>query len=141
MDWIHSRRGPGLKHSQTGGALSALSMLPPPPLHLIAIFSIVIFLLSFSHHADYKAELQRNTNFLFFLLPFILIFLVGYLLIVTGGLYYFQSSRARHEPLHQSTAAAAAVAASFPWGVAALVVLLLALLYYQSSFHSKWFGH
>ncbi|GAB4838474.1 hypothetical protein Ancab_028018 [Ancistrocladus abbreviatus] len=136
MDWIHRRRGLESKQGWRGQTLASIST---PPLHLLAVFAIVILLLSFSHHADYKAQLQRNTQFLSFLLPFILVFLVGHLL-MSGGFYYFLHSRSGHGPIHRSPAAAAEAAASFPWGVAALVVVVLVLLSYQSAFHSKWFG-
>jgi len=132
MDWFYpKRRGPEWKQGWTGQTLASISA---PPLPLLAIFAIVIFLLSISQYTNYKAQLQYSMiNFQLFLLllPILLIFLV------LSGL---TSGRFTLWPLRPDRDTAARRTGGSPWGVAILLVVLLLLVSYQSSFHSKWFG-
>lgn len=131
MEWFYTRRrGPEWKQGWTGQTLASIS---PPPLHLLIIFGIVIFLLWFSQSADYKAQLKStaiNFQLFLFLLPILLIlFMASY---STSWRFNFPLWRQEHDPKQRAGAS--------PLGVAILVVVLLVLLSYQSSFHSKWFG-
>ena len=125
MEWLHyKRRGPEWKHGWTGQMLNNIST---PPLPLLAIFAIVILLLSLSNYASSKAILYESANNLqlfLFLLPILFIFMM---VSSTNGRLSFQDG-----PNHRG--------GSFPWGVAALVVVLLVLVSYQFAFQSKWFG-
>lgn len=131
MDWFYPRRGPEWKQGWTGQTMASLSL---PPLPLLAVFAIVIFLLSLSQSSNYKEKLDNAaTNFqlFLFLVPIVLILLMRPSF--TGGWFNFWTPKPRQESLiHRS--------GGFPWGIAILVVVLLVLVSYQSSFHSKWFA-
>lgn len=125
MEWIlHKRRGPEWKHGWTGQTFNNIST---PPLPLLAIFAIVILLLSLSNYTSSKARLYESANKLqlfVFLLPILFIFMIA------------SSSNWRLSFQDGSSHGGG----SFPWGVAVLVVVLLVLVSYQSAFQSKWFG-
>ncbi|KAK9666843.1 hypothetical protein RND81_14G215300 [Saponaria officinalis] len=121
---------------------SSISM---PPIHLLAIFCIVILLLSISYHGDYKkAQIERNVQFGMLLFPFVAIFGVGFLL-MNGGLYNFQLMSPLKKFAPESTvyqlmsplkkfAPESTVyrsVASFPWRVVVAVVVLMVLLFWR----------
>ncbi|EYU40402.1 hypothetical protein ABFS82_14G117900 [Erythranthe guttata] len=132
MDWIHTkRRGPQWKQGWTEQTFSSISA---PPLPLIAVFAIVIFLLSISSYSSYKEQMSStliNFKILLFLASLLLVFFVR------SSLFDFWTSSQNGQ--RQVRWQWAHVVAGFPWGVAALVVVLLVLVSYQSTFHSKWF--
>ncbi|KAK6946385.1 hypothetical protein RJ641_013929 [Dillenia turbinata] len=132
MDWVlYKRRGPEWKRGWAGQTMASISM---PPLPLLAIFAIVIFLLSLSQYSGYKAQLQYsivNFQLLLFLIPILLVFLMASVS-VQGGRYVFRIPGLDHDSLGR--------VGSSPWGVAILVAVLLVLVSYQSLFHSQWFS-
>ncbi|KAL7125436.1 hypothetical protein ABFS83_14G117100 [Erythranthe nasuta] len=132
MDWIHTkRRGPQWKQGWTEQTFSSISA---PPFPLIAVFAIVIFLLSISQYSSYKEQMSStliNFKILLFLASLLLVFFVR-----SSLLDFWMSSQNGQRQMRWQWAH---VAAGFPWGVAALVVVLLVLVSYQSTFHSKWF--
>ncbi|KAK3001088.1 hypothetical protein RJ639_021461 [Escallonia herrerae] len=131
MDWFYpKRRGPEWKQGWTSQTLHSIST---PPLPLLAILAIVVFLLSISQYTNYKSQLNNTMiSFQVFLLlvPVLLIFFIrsG----VASGRFNFWLPRPRQEVGYRTGAS--------PWGVAVLVVVLLVLVSYQSSVHSKWFA-
>ncbi|KAI3447981.1 hypothetical protein Pfo_004646 [Paulownia fortunei] len=137
MDWIHTRkRGPEWKHGWTDQALSSISA---PPLPLVAVFAIVIFLLSLSQYTTYKEHMRYtvvNFKILLFLVPLLLIFFLRSSLLTGGRWFNFWSSSQHGRQVRRELAHGMS---GFPWGMAVLVVALLVLVSYQSSFHSKWF--
>ncbi|KAL8540140.1 hypothetical protein ACS0TY_001650 [Phlomoides rotata] len=137
MDWIQSRkRGPEWKQGWTAQTLTTMSA---PPLPLVAVFAIVIFLLSLSQYTAYKEQMQYtmiNFKIFFFLLPVLLVFFLRSSLLSGGGWLNFGDSSQQGRQVRRQLARGMA---GFPWGVAVLVVALLVLVSYQSSFQSKWF--
>ncbi|KAL7236968.1 hypothetical protein ACSBR1_020121 [Camellia fascicularis] len=135
MEWLYpKRRGPEWKQGWTGQTLASISI---PPFPLLAIFAIVIFLLSLSQYTNYKAQMQHtmiNLQLFLFLLPILLIVIM--LSGLTSGRFNFWFLQSEHNPTHRSERGGG----GSPWGVAILVVVLLLLVSYQSSFQSKWFG-
>ncbi|KAL6497894.1 hypothetical protein OROHE_026740 [Orobanche hederae] len=135
MGWIHSKkRGPEWKQSWTDQTLSSISA---PPLPLIAVFAIVIFLLSLSQYNTYKEQMRYTAvsfKIFLFLVPVLLIVFIRSSLLSSGGwwLNWWPS------PPHGRRELACGVA-GFPWGVAVLVAVLLVMVFYHSSFQSKWF--
>lgn len=133
MDWVYpKRRGPEWKQSWTTQTLYNVSS---PPLPLLAVFAIVIFLLSVSQYTTFKSQLNNHKisfQFVLFLVPVLLIFIMRSSLIPTGKFNFWGRIQ---QPRHLSQQSGAS-----PWGVAILLVVLLILVSYQSSFHSKWFG-
>ncbi|PSS29495.1 DNA polymerase subunit gamma-1 like [Actinidia chinensis var. chinensis] len=127
MEWLYpKRRGPEWKHGWTEQTLASITT---PPLPLLAIFAIVIFLLCLSQYTNYKAQIQHsmiNFQLVLFLLPVLLIF------VLLSG---FTSGRFNIRALSSDQRSG-----GFPWPVAVLVVVLLVLVSYQSSFHSKRLG-
>ncbi|XP_042012283.1 uncharacterized protein LOC121760720 [Salvia splendens] len=122
MAWNNMRkRGPEWKHGWTGQALSSISA---PPLPLVTVFAIVVFLLSLSQYATYRELMHYamfNFKILMFVAPVLLVFLLrSSLLSSVGGIRFRE-------------------AGTFPWGVALVLVALLLLLSYQSSVQSRWF--
>ncbi|XP_027162420.1 uncharacterized protein LOC113762960 [Coffea eugenioides] len=130
MDWFYSRRGPEWKQGWRGQTMASLSL---PPLPLLAIFAIVIFLLSLSQSTNYREQLSPATidlKLLLFLVPILLILLIRPSF--SGGWFNFGTPKPRPgSSAHQS--------GGFPWGVALLVGILVVLVSYQSSFQSMWF--
>ncbi|KAL2490646.1 hypothetical protein Adt_26274 [Abeliophyllum distichum] len=133
MDWVYTkRRGPEWKQGWTGQTLGSVSA---PPLPLVAIFAIVMFLLSLSQYKSYKDQMYHaviSFKLCLFLVPIFLVFLMRSTF--TSSMSNFWSSQprnARHDWARGMV--------GFPWGVAVLVVVLLVLVSYQSSFHSQWF--
>ncbi|KAL7206889.1 hypothetical protein ACSBR2_019568 [Camellia fascicularis] len=137
MEWLYpKRRGPEWKQGWTRQTLASISI---PPFPLLAIFAIVIFLLSLSQYTNYKAQMQHtmiNLQLFLFLLPILLIVIM--LSGLTSGRFNFWFLQSEHNPTHWSERGGGG--GGSPWGVAILVVVLLLLVSYQSSFHSKWFG-
>lgn len=130
MDWLHPRRrGSEWKQGWTGQTLASFS-LPPAP--LLAMFAIVILLLSISQGTSYKEQLDRASiifQLLLFLAPVFLIFLMRSSF--TTWRFNFWAPQPGRDSFR--------LPGGFPWGVAISVVALLVLLSYQSSFQSKWF--
>ncbi|KAL0454118.1 UNVERIFIED_CONTAM: hypothetical protein Slati_0751000 [Sesamum latifolium] len=132
MDWFYPRRrGPEWKQGWTDQTLSSISA---PPLPLMAIFAIVIFLLSLPGYYAYKEQMHYtmiNFKILLFLVPVLLIFFMHSSLLNSGWWLNFRSSSpARRQELARGIS-------GFPWAVAVLVAVLLVLVSYQSSFQSK----
>ncbi|KAK7283414.1 hypothetical protein RIF29_12914 [Crotalaria pallida] len=133
MVWpLKERRGPAWKQGWTNNTLSSLSA---PPLQLVAIVSIVMFLLLVPSIINFKSTMQTATiNFNIFLLvlPLMLIFIAHFIskhgekIVVPRPLLIFRRARAQTE------------GGGSPWGVAALVVLLLVLALCHSNFRSMW---
>ncbi|XP_073119025.1 uncharacterized protein [Henckelia pumila] len=136
MDWVYNkRRGPEWKQGWTDQTLASISA---PPLPLVAVFTIVIFLLSLSQYSTYKEHVQNSVisfKLLLFLVPVFLIFFMRSSLISGGGFDLSNFS----QPGRQVKREFARGMAGFPWGMAVLVVVLLVLVSYQSTFQSKWF--
>ncbi|KAK6916683.1 hypothetical protein RJ641_019544 [Dillenia turbinata] len=99
MDWVlYKRRGPEWKHGWAGRTMASISM---PPLPLLAIFTIVIFLLSMSQYSGYKAQLHYSIvsfQLLPFLIPILLLFLMASIS-VQGGRYVFRIPGLDHDSL------------------------------------------
>ncbi|XAR72735.1 hypothetical protein NMG60_11019475 [Bertholletia excelsa] len=131
MEWLYpKRRGPEWKQGWTERTLYSISL---PPLPLLAIFAIVIFLLFVSQYTSYKAQVHSasaNLHLFLFLLPILLAFIM--LPVLAGGRIAFWASPYNEEPRQRGGGS--------PWGVAILVVVLLVLVSYHSSVQSKWFG-
>ncbi|KAG8364393.1 hypothetical protein BUALT_Bualt19G0124200 [Buddleja alternifolia] len=138
MDWIYTkRRGPEWKQGWRDQTFSSISA---PPLPLLAVFAIVIFLLSLSQYSNYKEQMHYTMisfKLLLLLVPVLLILFIrsGPL---TGEGWWFNlwpsTQRGRQTRREWGPGMS-----GFPWGVAVLVVVLLVLVSYQSSFHSMWF--
>ncbi|KAL8139284.1 hypothetical protein V2J09_005305 [Rumex salicifolius] len=106
--------------------------MSPPPLPLLAIFTIVIFYLLLTSYFSYKEQVERTVigfNVFLFLLPVILIILARGLA-DEGGLRV-RIPKPDHDSIHR--------AGRSPWGVAVLVAVLLVLISYHNYFKSKWF--
>ncbi|KAL0348461.1 UNVERIFIED_CONTAM: hypothetical protein Sangu_1073900 [Sesamum angustifolium] len=135
MEWFYARRrGPEWKQGWTDQTLSSISA---PPLPLMAIFAIVIFLLSLSNYNAYKEQMHYtmiNFKILLFLVPVLLIIFMHSSLLNTGGWLNFRSSSPPRLRMRQELARGIS---GFPWAVAVLVAVLLVLVSYQSSFQSK----
>lgn len=115
--------------------MNTLSSLSAPPLQLLFIVGIVMFLLFVPSYINFKSTVQTATiGFHVFLLvlPLLLIFIAytiskyGPRLVLPAPPSFFGSVPVRTE------------AGGFPWGVAALVLLLLVLASYLSDFRSMW---
>ena len=122
------RRGPAWKH---GWTVSTLSSISAPPLPLVLIIGIVIFLLSISSYLNYKSTMQNvmiNFNMILLVLPLLLIFITHS--VSRYGQIVIPALHVKQQFLGQ--------AGRSPWGVAALVVLLLVLVSYQPTFKSMW---
>ncbi|KAL6514530.1 hypothetical protein OROGR_020109 [Orobanche gracilis] len=136
MGWIHTkRRGPEWKQSWTNQTLS--SSMSAPPLPLIAVFAIVVFLLSLSQYNTYKEQMRYTLvsfKIFLFLVPVLLIIFIRSSLLSSRGwwLNWWPSQPHVRRELAPGVA-------GFPWGVAVLVVVLLVLVFYHPSFRSKWF--
>ncbi|KAK4424090.1 hypothetical protein Salat_1602400 [Sesamum alatum] len=132
MDWVYTRkRGPEWKQGWTDQTLSSISA---PPLPLMAIFAIVIFLLSLSNYSAYKEQMHStmiNFKIILFLVPVLLVFFMRSSLLNARGWLNFPPGR------RQVRQELARGISGFPWSVAALVAVLLVLVSYQSSFQSK----
>jgi len=132
MAWLwKERRGPAWKQGWTTNTLCSLSA---PPLQLLTIVAIVMFLLFVPSYVNFKSTVQTaNLAFHVFLLllPLFLIFVAyaiskhGSRLVLPAPPPFFGGIRVRTE-------------GGFPWGVAALVVLLFVLASYLSNFRSMW---
>lgn len=137
MAWpLKERRGPAWKQ---GWTINTLSSISAPPLQLVSIVGIVMFLLFVPSYINFKSTVQTATvGFHLFLLflPLLLIFIAyfvsrcGTRLVLPLPLWLLFGRRARREE--------AAGGSSSPWGVATLVVLLLVLASYLSNCRSMW---
>ncbi|CDO96951.1 unnamed protein product [Coffea canephora] len=124
MGWFYSRRGPEWKQGWRGQTMASLSL---PPLPLLAIFAIVICLLSLPQSTS---AATIDLKLLLFSVPILLILLIRPSF--SGGWFNFGTPKpGPGSSAHQS--------GGFPWGVALLVVILVVLVSYQSSFQSMWF--
>ncbi|CAL0305869.1 unnamed protein product [Lupinus luteus] len=133
MVWpLKERRGPAWKQGWTKNTLSSISA---PPFQLVAIVSIVMFLLLVPSFINFKSTMHTatiNFNIFLLLLPLVLIFIAHFIsrygesLVVPVPRSIFRLSRA------------GTGGGGSPWGVAALVVLLLVLALCRSNFRSMW---
>ncbi|KAG5613477.1 hypothetical protein H5410_024758 [Solanum commersonii] len=130
MGWfIGERRGVSWR-DQTLESLSA------PPLALIVLFGLVIFLMSMSTYSEYKATVEKSKasmKLMSFLLPFLIILLV-YIMIDSNRWFYPYGGVTRPVVYHLASQEGGS-----PWGIALLLVLLLVMVHYQDSFQSTWF--
>lgn len=120
------RRGPRWKQ----GWRSSLA-LPPAP--LVAVFAIVVFLMTISGYVDYKARARQaagGARVALLLLPAALVVVVRFML--AEGRFALRLPRAERRTFYR--------AGGSPWGVAAAVAVVLLMVAYQSSFHSHWFS-
>ncbi|KAI4336778.1 hypothetical protein L6164_015260 [Bauhinia variegata] len=80
MGWLFKeRRGPAWKQGWTENTLSSISA---PPLPLVTIVGIVMFLLWVSSYINFKTSMETaviNLNLLLLFLPLVLIFIARYL--------------------------------------------------------------
>ncbi|KAJ1421627.1 hypothetical protein SESBI_13579 [Sesbania bispinosa] len=138
MVWpLKERRGPAWKQGWTKNTLSSLSA---PPLQLVSIVGIVMFLLFVPSYVNFKSTVKTATigfHLFLLILPLLLILIAysisklsGARLVVPLPLSFF-GRRLRPRSSEASTSAS-------PWGVAALVVLLLVLASYLSNCRSMW---
>ncbi|XP_061373309.1 uncharacterized protein LOC133315659 [Gastrolobium bilobum] len=137
MVWpLKERRGPAWKQ---GWTINTLYSISAPPLQLLSIVGIVMFLLFVPSYINFKSTVQTTTvSFHVFLLvlPVVLIFIAYYIsrcgtrLVLPVPPSFFGRVRMR--------ARTSETGGSSPWGVAASVVLLLVLASYISNFRSMW---
>lgn len=129
MGWfIGERRGVSWR-DQTLESISA------PPLPLIVLFGLVIFLISMNTYSEYKATIERSKaslKLLSILLPFLVILLVYILL--NSNRWFYPVGFSRPVIYHLASQEGGS-----PWGLVLLLVLLLVMVHYQDSFQSTWF--
>ncbi|XP_050215014.1 uncharacterized protein LOC126666095 [Mercurialis annua] len=129
MGWLwRERRGPAWKQ---GWAEHTITSISPPPFPLLAIFVIIIVLLSLSSYFNYKSQMQQgviNFKLIMLFLPVLLIFIAK--LVSKGDRFFFYTTKAEYGTLRRNW--------DLPWGVGILVVILLVMLSYQSSLRSVW---
>lgn len=136
-DWVHhdARRRGGPEWKQQGW-MNGLAMSPAsaPPIPLLAIFSIVIFLLSLSHSSSYKDRVEHTMigfRVFAYLLPLALLFLMS------SGFRFSRFNLWNQNPRKQASPQKMMIGRrEFPWGVAILLLLLVLLM----SFHSILWG-
>lgn len=129
MGWIfRERRGPAWKRGWTEHTLASIS---PPPLPLVAISAIIVFLLLLNSYATYRSQMQQTVisfKLFLFLLPVLLIFLMHS--ITKYGRIVIAAPVTKNDTVHQ--------AEILPWGLALLVLVLVLMVSYQPYFHSMW---
>lgn len=129
MGWfIGERRGVGWR-DQT------LESIAAPPLALIVLFGLVIFLMSMSIYSEYKETVEKSKasmKLLSILLPFLLILLVY--ILIDSNRWFYPYGVTRPVAYHLASQEGGS-----PWGIALLLVLLLVMVHYQKSFQSNWF--
>ncbi|PKA57974.1 hypothetical protein AXF42_Ash012513 [Apostasia shenzhenica] len=132
MAWfLGGRRGPPWRQGWRSRALSSFS-LPPPP--LLAVFAIVLLLLSLSSFNGYRERVVRaevGLRLLLLLVPLLLVVAARTSMFAEGRFVGFRVARPPEQEDFRR-------AGSSPWGMAALVALLLILVSFQSSVHSQW---
>lgn len=130
MGWLREqKRGPPWKHGWTEQTIASMSL---PPLPILIIFFIVVFLLYLSFSINLTKQMDRTMagmKLFLLLIPVAIIFLAQW--ISVKGKLVIPLLNTDHDAVHRASGS--------PWGVAVVVVLLLVLLSYQSSLHSKWF--
>ncbi|QCE16689.1 uncharacterized protein LOC114163737 [Vigna unguiculata] len=133
MVWpLKERRGPAWKQGWTTNTLCSLSA---PPLQLLAIVAIVMFLLFVPSYVNFKSTVHTATvgfHLFLLLLPLFLI-VVAYAISKHGSRLVLPAPPPFLGGIRLRTDGG-----GFPWGVAALVVLLLVLASYLSNFRSMW---
>lgn len=116
---------------------NTLSSISAPPLQLVSVVGIVMFLLFVPSYINFKSTVQTTTmsfHMFILILPLLLIFTAYFLskcgprLVLPVGLF--------GRRLEQSNVQAGG--GSSPWGVAVLVLLLLVLASKLSNFRSMW---
>ncbi|KAL9395530.1 hypothetical protein Peur_009783 [Populus x canadensis] len=130
MAWLLKHtRGPAWKREWTQRTLASLSL---PPFPLVAIFFIIILLLSVSSFMSYKNQMRHaliNFKLLLLFLPVLLIFLAMFASKVET--FVFPNTKAQYGSADNRSW-------NLPWGLAVLVVVLLVMVNYRSSFQSMW---
>ncbi|KAI3410721.1 uncharacterized protein J3R85_018485 [Psidium guajava] len=130
MGWlIKEKRGPAWKH---GWAQQTIASISPPPMPVVALFSIVLLLLWLSFRINYTRQMERTVvslKLLLLLLPLFLVVLTRWVAANHGRLV-IPLPDADHDTMHR--------ASRTPWGIAFLVGLVLLLLSYQSNLRSQW---
>ncbi|KAH8515148.1 hypothetical protein H0E87_003849 [Populus deltoides] len=130
MAWLLKHtRGPAWKQEWTQRTLASLSL---PPFPLVAIFFIIILLLSVSSFMSYKNLMRHaliNFKLLLLFLPVLLIFLAMFASKVET--FMFPNTKAQYGSADNRSS-------NLPWGLAVLVVVLLVMVNYRSSFQSMW---
>lgn len=128
MGWFLKERGVSSKQSWAQNTLASMSV---PPMPLIAVFFIIIFLFCFSSYLSYKNQMHQTVvHFKLFLLflPVLLIFLAQFMSKFDS--FFFPNTKAQYGSVERSW--------DVPWGVFTLVVVLIILASYRSSFRSLW---
>ncbi|KAJ1394870.1 putative transmembrane protein [Sesbania bispinosa] len=101
---------------------NSLVSITAPPLQLVAIVGIVVFLLWVSSYMNYKAAMQTttiNVNLFLLFLPLVITLIAQY------GRFMVP------EPPKVTTSGGGEDGGPSPWGWVALVVLLLSLISYR----------
>lgn len=133
MVWpLKERRGPAWKQ---GWTISTFSSISAPPLQLLSIVAIVIFLLFIPSYINFKSTVQTATiNFHLFrlVLPLLLIFIAYFISLCGSRLVLPVMFFGRR------VVATGGGGGGSPWSVAAFVVLVLVLASYLSNFRSMW---
>lgn len=129
MGWlVRDRRGSAWKQGWIEGTLASFSI---PPWPLLAIFSIIVVLLSISSYTSFKYQMQKTIigfKLVLLFIPLLFIFIANFIMKYDKSLVISRKTK-RMLVDHQGNP---------PWGVALLLVILLVLLSYQSYFHSLW---
>ncbi|KAK7409913.1 hypothetical protein VNO78_00312 [Psophocarpus tetragonolobus] len=132
MVWpLKERRGPAWKQGWTRSTLYSLSA---PPLQLLAIVGIVMFLLFVPSYINLRSTVQTATiafHVFLLVLPLLLI-LVAYAISKHGPRLVLPA------PPSFFGGGVQTEAGGFPWGVAAFVLLLIVLASYLSNCRSMW---
>lgn len=116
-------RGPAWKQGWTERTLGSLSA---PPLPLLAIFGIIILLMTVSSYIKYRLQMQYtmlNLKLFLLILPLVVIFAAQLVWSFRLGF----TRRGLDD-----------MASNVPWSMVALVIVLLVLVSYQSQIQSMW---
>ncbi|KAI3518055.1 hypothetical protein L2E82_36199 [Cichorium intybus] len=128
MGWFFRDRRSGLSWTdQTIGSISA------PPMQLLALFALVILLMSMSSYTEFKVHIEREKmglKLLFYLLPLALL-LIADVMMRYRWPYMVRAASLPIESVKQDGCP--------PWGVAFVVILVLVLVKYHSTVQSGWF--
>ncbi|KAF9676119.1 hypothetical protein SADUNF_Sadunf09G0105100 [Salix dunnii] len=103
-----------------------LNPLPYPVLLIFAVIAFLFWIPWYLNHKDIAGTAEKQVNWLIFLVPFVIIAIVGWLFNMAP---WDRRRRTYQQPSEGSS----------PWGVAAFIVLILFLVRYQSSGLESWF--